>query len=118
LQAQKQVADTAIQVAEAATLAATGTLAYPAVYATEQATKTSMAASMAPQIMACAGTADLHTCSTPAPIPPHGIGVVIDGSKTVRINGLPACRAGDTIIETLGPPNKIASGETTVTIGG
>ena len=47
-----------------------------------------------------------------------GIGVVIDGSVTVLINGLPACRAGDTIIEALGPPNKIVMGLPTVIIGG
>jgi uncharacterized Zn-binding protein involved in type VI secretion len=31
---------------------------------------------------------------------------------------MPACRIGDTILEPLGPPNKIAKGETTVIIGG
>lgn len=118
LAAQKQTADIAIQAAEAATMAAASSPGYPAAYATEQALKNSTSAMMAPQVMVCAGAADLHSCSTPAPIPPHGVGVVIDGSKTVRINGLPACRVGDTILETLGPPNKIASGEPTVQIGG
>ena len=46
-----------------------------------------------------------------------GPGVVIDGSATVFINGLPACRQGDTVIEALGPPNKIAMGMPTVQIG-
>jgi uncharacterized Zn-binding protein involved in type VI secretion len=55
---------------------------------------------------------------TPLPIPPHGPGVVIDGSTTVMINGLPACRLGDTILEPVGPPNKIVKGEFTVIIGG
>ena len=45
-------------------------------------------------------------------------GVVIDGSQTVLINNLPACRLGDTIIEALGPPNKIIMGLPTVIIGG
>jgi uncharacterized Zn-binding protein involved in type VI secretion len=36
----------------------------------------------------------------------------------VLINNLPACRMGDTIIEAVGPPNKIAMGEPTVIIGG
>lgn len=44
--------------------------------------------------------------------------MVIDGSQTVLINNLPACRLGDTIIEALGPPNKIIMGLPTVIIGG
>jgi uncharacterized Zn-binding protein involved in type VI secretion len=43
---------------------------------------------------------------------------VIDGSQTVLINGLQASRMGDTIVEAVGPPNKIAKGEATVLIGG
>jgi uncharacterized Zn-binding protein involved in type VI secretion len=43
---------------------------------------------------------------------------VIDGSQSVLINNLPACRMGDTIVEAVGPPNKIAKGEPTVVIGG
>jgi uncharacterized Zn-binding protein involved in type VI secretion len=43
--------------------------------------------------------------------------VVIDGAQSVLINNLPACRMGDTILEAVGPPNKIAGGETTVLIG-
>jgi uncharacterized Zn-binding protein involved in type VI secretion len=43
---------------------------------------------------------------------------VIDGSATVLINNLPACRLGDTIVEAVGPPNKIVMGEPTVIIGG
>jgi uncharacterized Zn-binding protein involved in type VI secretion len=31
---------------------------------------------------------------------------------------LPACRQGDTVLEALGPPNKIVKGDITVTIGG
>jgi uncharacterized Zn-binding protein involved in type VI secretion len=37
---------------------------------------------------------------------------------TVSINGLPACRMGDTIVEAVGPPNKITMGCPTVFIGG
>jgi uncharacterized Zn-binding protein involved in type VI secretion len=44
--------------------------------------------------------------------------VVIDGSATVLINNMPACRMGDTILEPLGPPNKIVKGEMTVIVGG
>jgi uncharacterized Zn-binding protein involved in type VI secretion len=61
--------------------------------------------------------ADIHACVTPFPVPPHGPGVVIDGSPTVLINNLPAARLGDTIIEPIGPPNKIVRGEVTVIIG-
>ena len=65
-----------------------------------------------------AGSADQHACTTVLPIPPHGAGVVVDGSQTVLINDLPACREGDTIVEPVGPPNKISKGESTVIIGG
>jgi uncharacterized Zn-binding protein involved in type VI secretion len=69
-------------------------------------------------ISGAAAGADIHACVTPLPIPPHGPGVVIDGSTTVLINFLPACRLGDTVLEAVGPPNKIAKGEMTVIIGG
>ncbi|MBC1223027.1 PAAR domain-containing protein [Nostoc sp. UCD121] len=118
LQSAKQISDTAIQVAEAATLAAAGTPGAPAALATEQTTKATSAATMGSAIAAAAAGADIHNCATPLPLPPHGPGVVIDGSQTVLINNLPASRMGDTIIEALGPPNKIIKGEFTVLIGG
>jgi uncharacterized Zn-binding protein involved in type VI secretion len=118
LQVAKQVSDAIVQAAEAATIAATGTPAQPGVYAAEQATKAACSAQMGGMITSLAAGADIHICATPLPIPPHGPGVVIDGSKTVIINNLPACRMGDTILEALGPPNKIAMGEMTVIIGG
>ena len=118
LSAAKQAADIAIQTAEAATLAAAGTPGAPAAYAAEQATKGAMLASMSSAISgAAASGADIHMCTTPLPVPPHGPGVVIDGSATVLINNLPACRMGDTILEAVGPPNKIAMGCPTVIIG-
>ncbi|MBN9436238.1 PAAR domain-containing protein, partial [Bosea sp. (in: a-proteobacteria)] len=104
--------------AEAATLAAAGTPGAPAAKAAEEATKAAAAASMGSMISGAAGGADIHICATPLPIPPHGPGVVVDGSQTVLINSLSACRVGDTIIEAVGPPNKIAFGEPTVIIGG
>jgi hypothetical protein len=118
LQAAKQISDTTIQVAEAATLAAAGTPGAPAAKAAEEATKAAAAASMGSMITSSAGGADIHVCTTPLPIPPHGPGVVIDGSTTVVINNLPACRMGDTVLEAVGPPNKIAKGCLTVIIGG
>lgn len=118
LQIAKQISDTAIQAAEAATLAAAGTPGAPAVYATEQTLKSTSAAAMGSSITGSAGGADIHICATPSPVPPHGPGVVIDGSKTVLINNLAACRQGDTVLEAIGPPNKIAMGCQTVIIGG
>jgi hypothetical protein len=114
----KQTSDAALKVAAAATLAAMGTPGAPAAKASEEALKTSSLAAMSSTITSGAGGADIHVCTTPLPIPPHGPGVVVDGSKTVMINNLPACRMGDTIVEALGPPNKIAMGEPTVIIGG
>jgi len=82
LQAAKQAADTAIQVAVAATAAAAGTPGAPAAYAAEQATKAACLASMASAISgAAASGADIHLCTTPVPVPPHGPGVVIDGDR-------------------------------------
>lgn len=118
LQAAKQVSDAVIKAAEAATAAAAGTPGAPAAKAAEEATKTAAAAQMGSMITSMAGGADIHSCATPLPIPPHGPGVVIDGSQTVFINGLQACRMGDTVLEAVGPPNKIAKGEMTVLIGG
>ena len=118
IQSAKRISDIGIKAAEAATLAAAGTPGLPAAKAAEETTKTTAAASMSSTIASSAGGADIHNCATPLPIPPHGPGVVIDGSATVLINGLPACRVGDTIVEALGPPNKITAGCFTVLIGG
>lgn len=118
LQSAKQVADTAIKTAEAATVAAAGTPGAPAAKAAEESVKAAAAAQMGSMITSMAGGADIHSCTTLLPIPPHGPGVVIDGSQTVLINGLQACRLGDTVLEAVGPPNKIVKGEMTVVIGG
>ena len=119
IQAAKTSADIAVNTAVAATAAAAGTPGAPAAYAAEQAAKTAALASMSSAITgAAAGGSDIHMCTTPSPVPPHGPGVVINGSATVMINNLPACRMGDTILEAIGPPNKIVKGETTVIIGG
>jgi uncharacterized Zn-binding protein involved in type VI secretion len=48
------------------------------------------------------------------PLPPV---LTEPGSKTVLINNLPACRMGDTVLEAIGPPNKITMGMMTVLIG-
>ena len=117
LSSAKATSDAAIKTAEAATLAAAGTPGAPAAKAAEETTKATAAATMGSMISSSAGGADIHQCTTPLPAPPHGPGVVIDGSPTVIINNLQACRMGDTILEAVGPPNKIASGCPTVFIG-
>lgn len=117
LQAAKQASDATVQAAEAASAAASGTPGAPAAKAAEEAAKAAALSAMSSAITAAAGGADIHSCATPLPVPPHGPGVVIDGSPTVLINNLPACRLADTILEALGPPNKITKGEFTVIIG-
>lgn len=118
LQTAKQASDAAIRTAEKATLAAAGTPAAGAAKAAEESVKAAAAQQMGSAITAAAGGADIHACTTPLPIPPHGPGVVINGSQTVLINNLPACRRGDTVLEAVGPPNTIVEGETRVIIGG
>ncbi|HAX43336.1 MAG TPA: hypothetical protein DCY80_12375 [Solibacterales bacterium] len=119
LQAAKTASDTTIKVAEAATAAAAGTPGAPVAKAAEETAKAAAAAAMGSMISGLAGgMSDIHMCATPLPIPPHGPGVVIDGSATVLINNMPACRLGDTVLEAVGPPNKIVMGEMTVIIGG
>ena len=108
----KTATDTANQAAEAATKAAGGTPAAPVAKAAEIATKAASAATMATAIASSAGLADKHACVL------HGVGVVINGSQTVLINGLPACRMRDSILEVRGPFNKIVRGCPTVFIGG
>ena len=61
--------------------------------------------------------ADMHTCPIVKVAVPDGVGVVTNGSQTVLINGLAACRMGD-IIQEATSVNTIAVGEFTVLIGG
>lgn len=117
LQVAKKVSDTAIEVAEKATIAAAGTPGAPAAKTAEETTKAAAATAMGSSISAAAGGADIHACLTLLPIPPHGPGVVITPSTTVMIGGLGAARMGDEILEAVGPPNKIAMGCPTVMIG-
>ena len=118
LQTAKAASEVRIKTAEAATLAAAGTPGAPAAKAAEETLKAAEAAAMGSMITSMAGGADIHICPMPLPIPPHGPGVVIDGSTTVVINNLPACRVGDSVLEALGPPNKIVLGAVQVLIGG
>lgn len=117
LSAAKAVSEAAIKVAEAATVAAAGTPGLPAVKAAEETVKATAAAAMGSMISSLGGMADIHACLTLLPAPPHGPGVVINGSQTVLINNLPACRLGDTILEAVGPPDIIVQGEPSVIVG-
>lgn len=120
LLAAKAASDVRIKTAQAATLAAAGTPGLPAAKAAEETLKATEAAAMSATMASASGGASIHMCVHAAPVPvppPHGPGLVIDGSPTVLINGLPACRLGDTILEAFGPPDKIIKGEVTVLIG-
>jgi len=59
---------------------------------------------------------DVHNCPLVSGLVPHVGGVVQMGSTTVFINGFPATRQGDVIVEN-GPPNTITTGCATVIIG-
>ena len=58
---------------------------------------------------------DVHLC--PAPGSPHGPGPTSPGALTVLINGAPAARATDFVVEPAGGPDVIAVGCPTVLIG-
>ena len=118
MQAAKAISDAAIKTAEAATVAAAGTPGAPAAKAAEEAVKAGAAAAMGSAITSAAGGSDIHACATLLPIPPHGPGIVITPSATVMVANFPAARQGDTILEAVGPPNKITMGCPTVIIGG
>ena len=117
LKSAKKASDVVIKPAEEVLKAAAGTLPDNPTTKIAEETIKAAADALGSTIASLAGGADLHMCATPLPPTPHGVGVVIDGSKTVLINGFPACRQGDTILEPLGPPNKITKGCPTVLIG-
>jgi uncharacterized Zn-binding protein involved in type VI secretion len=58
---------------------------------------------------------DTYLCTAPGT--PHGIGVAMPGAATVLINGFPAARAGDCVIEASGGADMILLGCPTVLIG-
>ena len=136
LKAAKQASDKVLGVLAQTTLTAAGVVppvALPAAQAAEVAGRAAAAAALSAAINAAAAAppADKHLCAIPfaaappdmapspcPPGPPHGPGVVIDGSQTVLINFLPACRQGDHVLEALGPLDPIAMGCPTVIIGG
>jgi len=103
------IADIAKAMADATKAASTNNL----VLAADAADRLEDSTVNALQIM---GSTDQHACPVPLPVP-HGMGVVIGGSTTVLINGLPACGQGDAIQE-ITAVNSIAMGCSTVLIGG
>ena len=60
--------------------------------------------------------ADVHQCPQSTGNVPHVGGMVVGGSSKVRINGFPAARKDDTIVE-VGASNKITGGFAAVKIG-
>lgn len=60
---------------------------------------------------------DFHACPMFAGIIPHVGGFIQMGSPTVRINGFPATRVGDQVIEQAGPPDPVVFGCPNVFIG-
>ena len=132
LQSIQQTGDIAVKAAESATKAASGTPGQPAALAAEVAAKAAATAAFSAAISAAQGASagmtamsgngspDIHNCMMPAPVAPgcfHGPGVVLQASTTVMINGLPATRVGDKVVEALGGPDPIVAGEMTVMIG-
>jgi uncharacterized Zn-binding protein involved in type VI secretion len=132
LEAMQKSLDMTAKVAENATKAASGTPGQPAALAAEAAAKAAAVAAFSGAISGAQaasagltatsgnGTPDMHNCMQPRLTAPgcfHGPGVVLKGSNTVMINGLPATRQGDAVVEALGGPDKIVMGEMTVDIG-
>ena len=60
---------------------------------------------------------DMHTCPLSDGNKPHVGGVVVNGSSKVSINGFPAARQRDLIVE-VGPTDSISQGCLKVQIGG
>jgi uncharacterized Zn-binding protein involved in type VI secretion len=59
---------------------------------------------------------DVHVCPLTTGGQPHVGGMAMEGSGTVFIEGQPAARAGDAIVEP-GGPNAVVTGAVTVLIG-
>jgi uncharacterized Zn-binding protein involved in type VI secretion len=104
-----------IATATAANAAAAGTPGAPAAAANLTKTIADSVANMAAQ-MAGSG-ASINACPVVKVVVPDGPGVVITPSQTVLINGMGACRVGDTIQEATSV-NTIAQGLPSVIIGG
>jgi uncharacterized Zn-binding protein involved in type VI secretion len=76
------------------------------------------AAAASSTFSALGGMADLHNCPMPAGAAGlHGPGVVTRGSKSVRVNGPPAARQEDKVVEACGGADPIILGCGSVNIG-
>lgn len=117
LNAAKKASDAVLKSLKATKLATAGTPAGPAALAAEQAGQITAATTMGSMISGLGAMADIHMCPIPLPVPPHGPGVVTNGSSKVLVNNMPLARMGDTITEALGPPNKIVVGAPNVLVG-
>lgn len=110
--AEKKIHD-----AELKTEAAMGTPTQGAAETDEEKTRLDQTKRVAEAIAALAASGiSIHGCTSLLPTPAPGI--VTTGSMTVQINGLSACRSGDTIFEGIHSPNAITGGCPTVWIGG
>jgi len=118
VRAARRAISAAVKAAEATTKAAMGTPAGFAAFDAEQNVKAAALDSMSAVLSGFAGVSDIHVCPVPTPAPPHGPGVVVNGSATVLINNVPACADGCTVLEALGGADRIGRGEQTVLIGG
>ncbi|MCB1024177.1 MAG: PAAR domain-containing protein [Acidobacteria bacterium] len=116
LQAALEATSKAIKALEETTKAAPDPTSKAAAVTAETTAKASAVAAMSSAMAAF----DMHMCAMPsAPVPaPHGPGVVLQGSSSVLIDFMPAARQGDKVVETLGGPDPITGGCTTVIIGG
>lgn len=83
-----------------------------------QGIKAAAAAAAAAVFSAIGALADTHMCPTPSGPIPHGPGMVTKGSSSVNIDGLPAARQNDKVMEAAGGADPIAGGDPTVNIGG
>jgi uncharacterized Zn-binding protein involved in type VI secretion len=109
------VKDVADKTAKAGAAAALGPVA-SAKAQKDLAEATEKAMSNAAAAMTGSG-ASINTCPVLTVLIPHVMGVVTTPSATVIINGMGACRVGDTITEVTAV-NAIAMGFPTVVIGG
>ncbi|HEV7404002.1 MAG TPA: PAAR domain-containing protein [Chthoniobacteraceae bacterium] len=114
----QEAAEVALAAAALARQAASITPFAAVALAAEGAVQNGVSATMSQLSLSVSAGADQHFCPVPRPHPPHGDGVVINGSPTVFINGLHACRVGDIVLEAIGGPDPIAVGCLTVFIGG
>jgi len=104
-----------IGISTAAVTATSGTPAQAAAVV-KQTTAITTAVSNMTSLMTSSG-ASVNACPIVKLVIPDGMGVVVTPSQTVMINGMGACRMGDTIQEATSV-NTIASGCPTVIIGG